>query len=238
MSQWVQWHGAENKSFRSINDWMKCLCITLKQQHFMSLFFIYFFISIDKMFKKAIKNIREHVLFTSAYVTFQSRWNKKRLKSSACRPIGYYSTHRYQLCMSYSFFMRFKVKKKLWNDLHCRAPANYMLTVVGPARINMLPACSRSTSRLLSGEEELHFHCLHYPSYERLIVGHHLLSFSTPTASEWVHSMGVENNRWGTVGNIVCKTLWGMVFIKKPHMHIPLYGINWDTKRKICDSEW
>lgn len=128
--------------------------------------------------------------------------------------------------------------KKLWNGSHCRAPANYTLTVVGPVRINMLPACSRSTSRLLSGEEELHFHCLHYPSYETLIVGHPLLSFSPPTASEWVHSMGVENNRWGTVGNIVCKAPWGMVFIKKPHMHIPLYGKNCDIKRKICDSAW
>lgn len=114
--------------------------------------------------------------------------------------------------MSYSFLWGLR-SNKLWNALHCRALANYTLTVVGPARINMLPACSRSTSHLLSGEEELHFHCLHYPSYKIFIVGHPLLSFSTPTASEWVHSMGVENNRWGTVGNVVCKALWGMVFI-------------------------
>lgn len=33
---------------------------------------------------------------------------------------------------------------------------------------------------------------------------------------------GMQNNGWETVGNIVAKAPWGIVFTRKPNMHIPL----------------
>lgn len=35
---------------------------------------------------------------------------------------------------------------------------------------------------------------------------------------------GVQNNGWGTVGNIVAKAPWGIVFTRKPNMYISLCG--------------
>lgn len=45
------------------------------------------------------------------------------------------------------------------------------------------------------------------------------------TNREWISAhQGVQNNGWGTVGNIVAKAPWGIVFTRKPNMHILLCG--------------
>lgn len=63
-----------------------------------------------------------------------------------------------------------------------------------------------------------------------MLISRHPLLYLPSSCWEWMSThWGVENNWWGHLGNIVCKTPWGLVFTRKTeHAH----SIMWQSKTK------
>lgn len=108
------------------------------------------------------------------------------------------------------------------------------LTLGGPERANMLRALSRSTSMhrppavswvgknnsSVTASITLHTRCL----FSGTLLYLPLLNW------EWMTPhRGVENNGWGTVGNIVCETPWTLVFTRETKQ---AHSIMWQSKTK------